>query len=334
VVAEVDAAKLLTIAIPTYNRVTYLEEGLEHVLSQLGPDDADVEILVSDNASNDATPRLMREMTQNHPEIRYLRNASNIGPERNFLNCLRAAKGRFVHLLSDDDILLAGSVAKIKECIRANPGLNFIFLNICSFDKVFDPHKAYPKFFDLSGPVIVNRQDQILEYLHIYLTFVSALVFNQESFGRINNPEQYVGTQLLQSHLALQCIAGGQSAILSHVCVAGRADNSSGYDFYQVFIGEWKKVLFQTGLQAGFSKAVLTKVFTKTLHKYIRPMVKRIRRAHNDKFGMQKKILFKHSWNYWEAWLYVYPYAFLPRFLWTGGRNAKMSWKGEKRSKK
>ena len=46
------------------------------------------------------------------------RNAENLGPDRNILNCLKASSGKYVHLMSDDDILLDGGIEKIIQLIQ------------------------------------------------------------------------------------------------------------------------------------------------------------------------------------------------------------------------
>ncbi len=319
--------KLLTIAIPTYNRVEFLEECLEHVLSQIGKGDPDVEILVSDNASSDETPAIMKELCNNFPYIHYYRNETNVGADCNFLNCLKKAQGRFVHLLADDDILLPGSIDKIKECIIKNPDLKLIYLNSSSFSDQFDPNKNYSqhKYFKINHDVIYDNPNQYLEDIQEMLSFVSALVFNKESFDRIVQPEKYIGTYLLQAHLALLCICTGENAIISHVCIAARSENSGGYDLYKIFVYEWKNLLFKTGLQAGLLKSSLKKTFKKTLKKFLRSWTKRIRLTNNySKYGINRAILFKYSWTYLNAWIYVYPYAFLPKGFLIGSKKIEL----------
>ena len=95
---------LLTIAIPTYNRKNMLKRALDSIVNQLNPR---VEILVSDNASNDGTDDMMAE---SYPMIRYIRNKTNMGSDKNFLQCYRKAKGKYVILLGSDDRLADGAI--------------------------------------------------------------------------------------------------------------------------------------------------------------------------------------------------------------------------------
>ena len=103
---------LVTIGIPTFNRADgYLREALADALAQDYPN---LEIVVSDNASTDGTPELVRGAAD--PRLRYLRHERNIGGNANFNACLAAARGEFFLLLHDDDRLDPDFVS---SCMRA-----------------------------------------------------------------------------------------------------------------------------------------------------------------------------------------------------------------------
>jgi len=116
---------LLTIAIPTYNGARTIARSLATILPQLTPV---VEVLVSDNASTDGTAAVVREIAAANPQIRYFCNESNEGFDRNVDLCFQRAKGDFVWLISDDDIICReGGVAWVLEVIRSYPDLAVIF---------------------------------------------------------------------------------------------------------------------------------------------------------------------------------------------------------------
>lgn len=109
-----DNAPLVTIAIPTFNRATYLAQALRSALNQ---SHRNIEILVSDNASTDATASVVCDMAD--PRIRYLRQASNLGMMPNWNACLQEARGSYFLMLSDDDLLDDDAVASLLEPLRA-----------------------------------------------------------------------------------------------------------------------------------------------------------------------------------------------------------------------
>lgn len=112
---------LLTIAIPTFNGASTLEETLDSVVSQL---QYGVDVLISDNASTDRTAEIVNKYLIDYPQIRYIRNAENIGGDQNYAQAIRYASGRFVWLFSDDDVLEKGSVQSVVNIIK-QVGLNF-----------------------------------------------------------------------------------------------------------------------------------------------------------------------------------------------------------------
>ena len=110
----------LSICIPTYNRAAFLKELLPGVLAQV--DSGEVEIVVSDNASTDGTSEYLSSIDNAH--LRWWSNAENIGGDRNFLKCVEEARGEYVWLFGDDDVLPNDSVARVLNFLRVeNPAL-------------------------------------------------------------------------------------------------------------------------------------------------------------------------------------------------------------------
>ena len=104
-----DERPLLTIAVPTYNRHGCLEELLTVLAPQLA-NETRVELVISDNASQDDTPRVVESFQQRGLVLTYLRNETNIGPDANFIRCYQAARGEYVWIFGDDDIIVPGGL--------------------------------------------------------------------------------------------------------------------------------------------------------------------------------------------------------------------------------
>jgi abequosyltransferase len=100
---------LLTIAVPTFNRAATLKLLLETLAPQIASL-PEVELLISDNASEDNTPQVVEELIANGLRCEYIRNSSNIDADPNFLQCYNKARGRYVWIFGDDDVLLPGSL--------------------------------------------------------------------------------------------------------------------------------------------------------------------------------------------------------------------------------
>lgn len=118
---------ILSICIPTYNRISYLTELLDGLLSQIQDvSTSQIELLVSDNASTDGTAECLK--TLKSPNIRWWTNPQNIGGDRNFLTLIHESNGDYIWLIGDDDIVPEGAVLKVMRLLNEeNPDLLFSF---------------------------------------------------------------------------------------------------------------------------------------------------------------------------------------------------------------
>jgi Glycosyl transferase family 2 len=102
---------LVSVGIPTFNRAAKLARAADSVLAQTL---ADIELVISDNASSDDTESICRALAERDARVRYLRSHVNRGPTANFNALFEELRGDHVMLLSDDDWLDNDYVA---ECL-------------------------------------------------------------------------------------------------------------------------------------------------------------------------------------------------------------------------
>lgn len=153
-------APLLSICVPTYNRAPLLRVMLEALLPQVAAAGDAVELCLSDNASTDQTPQVIRQAQALGP-LRYSRNAENLGPIRNFHRLANEmARGDYVWILGDDDLVRPGAVARVLEALRANADLDAFYVNFrtARFEAHWPQHAlgGYDGRFD----VLVHRDFQ------------------------------------------------------------------------------------------------------------------------------------------------------------------------------
>jgi glycosyltransferase involved in cell wall biosynthesis len=91
---------LVSIGLPVFNGMPYLEEAISTLLAQVG---CSFELIISDNASSDGTSEYCRRQAAHDPRIRYRRNAENIGALNNFTAVLNSARGQYFMWASHDD---------------------------------------------------------------------------------------------------------------------------------------------------------------------------------------------------------------------------------------
>ena len=99
----------LSICIATLNRANVIGNTLDIILSQLP---LDAEVVVVDGASTDNTQKLMEEYSARHPAIRYFREATNSGVDRDFDKAVGYARGEHCWLICDDDILAPHAIER------------------------------------------------------------------------------------------------------------------------------------------------------------------------------------------------------------------------------
>lgn len=92
----------VTVYLPTHERAAQLETAVRSVLAQ---DYADFELIVVDDASSDATPRVLERLAAADARLRVLRTAQSVGPARARNLAIREACGEFVTGLDDDDLM-------------------------------------------------------------------------------------------------------------------------------------------------------------------------------------------------------------------------------------
>jgi glycosyltransferase involved in cell wall biosynthesis len=93
----------ITVIIPTYKRPQLLKRAVRSVLNQTYPN---FQICIYDNASEDETESIIRELAQEDERVIYHCHAKNIGAFANFNYGLRHVDTPFFSFLSDDDFLL------------------------------------------------------------------------------------------------------------------------------------------------------------------------------------------------------------------------------------
>lgn len=98
--------KLLSIAIPTYNRSQYLRENLRIILSQAVRYREQVQIIISDNHSPEDTTSIVDSLSQEFEfPINYFCQPSNIGMNGNSQFVVSKSSGKYILLMGDDDLL-------------------------------------------------------------------------------------------------------------------------------------------------------------------------------------------------------------------------------------
>ncbi|WP_168205846.1 glycosyltransferase family 2 protein [Geobacter sp. FeAm09] len=208
----------LSICIPTFNREPFLRITLDSIACQLTDDLKEaIQIVVSDNASQDNTEVLVESYRGLFPHLVYYRWPENMGADRNYLKVVELASSDYCWLMGSDDILSDGSIRKVMETI--GDGTTDILL----FDRLLSDMKpsSIPRrefFVATEGDLLADSRKDFEGYLHYirksqslgaYFSFISSLVFRKNRWDDIPDKDRFVGTAYAHVYILMKIIAQG-----------------------------------------------------------------------------------------------------------------------------
>jgi glycosyltransferase involved in cell wall biosynthesis len=117
---SVAAEPLVSIGLPIRNGERYLDEAVRSVLAQ---EYERIELVISDNASDDGTEEICRQFARSDTRVRYRRQPQDIGLVPNFNAVMHLAKGTYLKWMGDDDWLTQSFVTRCVRVLDDDPGL-------------------------------------------------------------------------------------------------------------------------------------------------------------------------------------------------------------------
>ena len=177
--------KLLTIAIPTYNRAALLDKQLAWLAIAIKGFESECEIVISDNCSTDNTPGVVKKWQSVFSNTVFIanRNRENIGLMPNIGFCLQTASSKYVWTVGDDDPIQERTLAHVVNTIKKNPSLNLMFLNCCGRDHHTNKILVKHWFASDSDEIITNSKPVFEQYLQNSfggVLFMTATIYKTE----------------------------------------------------------------------------------------------------------------------------------------------------------
>jgi glycosyltransferase involved in cell wall biosynthesis len=117
------SAPLVSLCVPTRNRAAALNDALESICGQ---DYSPLDILISDNHSDDDTELVAREWMARDPRIRYVRHERNIGLHGNHNFCFDEARGDLICICHDHDRRDRHIVSEYVSFLAAHPRVGIV----------------------------------------------------------------------------------------------------------------------------------------------------------------------------------------------------------------
>ena len=249
---------MLTIGIPTYNRLKYLKKSLAALSAAVG-NDPRVEILVCNNDSSDRTEEFVLAAKRQCSNLVYRKNPENIGSD-NIYKIYEHARGKFVLAAGDDDNFNVDAIKKLLDILSEDDRSSIILMKAAEGD------------FQISEG---NGTVEYLRMVSYWTTFISGIVFRKSAFDEINT-DQYNESHLKQVYFQLAVLKNHPHfRILSGNIF--RSDSGQhqphGYNFAQVFIKEYLDIL---EAHAGLPREDMTREKARLFNEMIAPWVNKI----------------------------------------------------------
>ena len=129
---------LVSIVIPTFNRISYLEIAIESIFKQSYKN---IQLIVVDDASTDNTTNLLR--VKYGSRLKLIKNNINLGQVKSVNKAWPKCKGKYVGYLSSDDYLHYTAIAKLVKILESDAHV------VCTYP---DNHLV-----DATGKIIKNN---------------------------------------------------------------------------------------------------------------------------------------------------------------------------------
>ncbi|MCK1267972.1 glycosyltransferase involved in cell wall biosynthesis [Bradyrhizobium sp. GM2.2] len=114
----------VSVVVPCYNYGRFLPDCVKSILTQEG---VDVDVIVVDDASTDESSRVAWRFADADSRVKLIRNDHNRGHIESYNIGFAQATGTYVFLLSADDVLVPGALARAAALMEMHPTIGFAY---------------------------------------------------------------------------------------------------------------------------------------------------------------------------------------------------------------
>lgn len=157
---------LVSVAVISYNSADYILETLESIKAQTY---GNIELVISDDCSSDATVELCRKWIDGNKsrfvDARIVESPVNTGQSGNYNRAFDACKGEWVKEIDGDDMLLSNCVSDFVEYTRLHPEAKYIFGKIVCINQDGLQTESFQDWFDY-GFFSLSQEQQLQRLLY------------------------------------------------------------------------------------------------------------------------------------------------------------------------
>lgn len=264
---------LLSICIPTYNRSKNLEDTILSIVSQKRfQDNNDIEIVVSDNCSDDNTKEVMKKfITIYGDKIKYYRNNENIESE-NIYKVLSYGNGEFLKLNNDTLKHLENSLEKILSTISDNMSKkDVLFFSNSTL-------KNITKYY-------CNDLNSFVRKVSFYTTWIACFGIWKKDLEKVNNFES-INKSLLINDVLFQLISEKGRTLIDNTKLFDSIApiSKGGYNLYRIFVTNYIDILEKYNKNNKITRRTLFNEKTKLFLYFLIPWTLTLRQNKSNYF--------------------------------------------------
>jgi hypothetical protein len=205
---------LVSIGLPVRNGEQHVGEAVRSVLDQ---GHGRLELVISDNASDDGTEEICRQFIRSDDRVRYYRQSQDIGLIANFNAVLHLARGTYFKWMGDDDRLAPTYVSRCVEVLNADATLILVTTQQAHIGPDGAVESSSYDGHQIRSTRPVERLTEMLRLLnesHLLLDPLYGMM-RQALVARIPRPVMLFEDQIFAARLALAGPFGHLDEVLS-----------------------------------------------------------------------------------------------------------------------
>ena len=195
-----ETVPVVSICIPAYNGHPYISSLIAELLASSR---SDFEVVVSDDCSIDQTWECLQTISAQDSRLKCFHGAVNLGMDRNFARTVSLARGEYVWLCGQDDIIFHEGIDAVVERLLIEPDIDFIYLNNTKiYEGDVDPRSIKPTIG--SAHVYgVGLGDFLRHTKSVLPTFLPTYIIRKAIWDSVN-VDRYFGTAYCQVGVFLE----------------------------------------------------------------------------------------------------------------------------------
>jgi glycosyltransferase involved in cell wall biosynthesis len=176
--------KKISICIHTYKRPEILADTLSHLASIRN---MDMEVIISDNCSQDKTPDVVKTFEGKFESLRYYCQSENRGAKENSQTALSMASGQYAYILCDDDRVVPEGILAAIMLMDNNPEVVAIYGGYQEWDP--KSNRILQDIFFVKEPQLYGSSDKLKifnQFSVLWLPIIKTDIYQRFCFHEDN----------------------------------------------------------------------------------------------------------------------------------------------------